>query len=76
MLSGGVGLAGLCCAETPSRASQGLTVACRAGIRGCAAGNGQVNDAWLSQTVGATQTDQPDSLVRDKEQMGKTGKER
>jgi hypothetical protein len=38
-------------AETPSRASYGLTVACRTDDRE-AADDGQANDAWLSQTVG------------------------
>ena len=62
----GVGLDDLCRAETPSRASYGLTVACRAVERGSAADDGQANDAWLSQTVGATQIAQPDSLGREK----------
>jgi hypothetical protein len=61
-LCGGVGLGDLCCAETPSRASYGLTVACRTDERGSAADDGQANDARLSQTVGATQIAQPDSL--------------
>jgi hypothetical protein len=62
VLNGGALLGGLCCAETPSRASQGLTVACRADVPGCAAVDGQANDAWLSQTVVATQTARPDSF--------------
>jgi hypothetical protein len=59
---GGAGLGGLPCAETPSRASYGLTVACRTDERGSAADDGQANDARLSQTVGARQTAQPGSL--------------
>jgi len=66
VLGGGVGLAGLPRAETPSRASYGLTVACRAGESGSAADDGRANDAWLSQTVGARQADKPDSLARAK----------
>ena len=62
VLCGGVGLGVLPCAETPSRASYGLTVACRTYERGSAADDGQTNDAWLSQTVGARQNAQPDSL--------------
>ena len=66
VLCGGVGLGVLPCAETPSRASYGLTVACRTYERGSAADDGQTNDAWLSQTVGARQNAQPDSLGREK----------
>ena len=61
---GGAGVDGLPSAETPSPASYGLTAACRADVCGRAASDGQTNDAWLSQTVGARQTAQPGSLVR------------